>query len=269
MATKSSLSELVALDHLPGRQERCAAHGEYVSRNYLRNIWSHCPVCAREEAESKRQEREVESRRRATDAWLARMGESGIPPRFLKCGFDNFVPMDGKRGALDAAREYVANFDRAAADGRSMIFIGGPGVGKTHLACAIGLQLLREGRRVVYTTIPKMHRRLRGTWRRDASEKTGDVVSVYASADLLILDEVGVQLGSDYERIEIFDVVNERYENLRPTIAISNLDREGTRDYLGGRVWDRLRENGGVLVAIQGNSMRGMQVVEGGACAAG
>jgi DNA replication protein DnaC len=269
MATKFSPFELVALDRLPGRQEHCPVHGDYVSRNYLGNIWSRCPVCAREEAEAERKEKEIESRRRATEAWMARMGESGIPPRFLRCEFDNFVPMDGKRRSLDMARKYVADFDQVMTSGRSMIIVGSPGVGKTHLACAIGLHLLRAGRRVVYTTILKMFRRLRGTWQRGAGEKTENVISVYTSADLLILDEVGVQLGSDYERVEVFGVINERYENLRPTIIISNLDRDGTRDYLGDRVWDRLRENNGVFIALQGKSMRGVQLNDGGSCATG
>lgn len=84
--------------------------------------------------------------------------------------------------------------------------------------------------------------------------------------DLLILDEVGVQFGSDTERLLLFDILNERYERRRPTILMSNLaldDAEeggrvvpGIKSYLGERVFDRLREDGGQSVVFDWPSHR-------------
>ena len=50
---------------------------------------------------------------------------------------------------------------------------------------------------------------------------------------LLILDEVGVQFGSEFEKQLLFDVLNERYEKLKPSILLSNIPREQLADYLG------------------------------------
>ena len=75
--------------------------------------------------------------------------------------------------------------------------------------------------------------------------------------DLLILDEVGMQFGSDAERLLLFDVLNGRYEELKPTVLIGNLAVDALPDYLDIRLLDRLRENGGVVVPFTWSSERG------------
>lgn len=75
--------------------------------------------------------------------------------------------------------------------------------------------------------------------------------------DLLILDEVGVQHGSDTEKLILFEIINGRYEAARPTIVISNLDAAGLEQFLGERAFDRLREGGGRLVVFDWESHRG------------
>ena len=82
------------------------------------------------------------------------------------------------------------------------------------------------------------------------------MLSAFTECDLLIIDEVGVQRGTDYEKDIMFDVINDRYENLRPTIILSNLSVEETKAHLGERVFDRLRENGGKAFLLNWNSYR-------------
>jgi len=259
-----SLSKLIDFDRIPERNAFCGKHGAYVSKNYIGSVWSSCPECAKEKDRLDKLDREREVRKRETDAWLARIGESGIPPRFRGRGFDSFIQAEGKTDAFIAAKTYADNFAEVLTKGRSLVFVGEPGVGKTHLACAIGLNAMQQGYSVIYTTVPKMMGRFSDTWRRESHERHSDVVGIYAGADLLILDEIGMQLGLEHELVKLFEVINERYERVKPTIVISNLDRDGTMEYLGGRIWDRLRENGGALIAVRGQSMRGIRLVEGG-----
>jgi DNA replication protein DnaC len=75
--------------------------------------------------------------------------------------------------------------------------------------------------------------------------------------DLLILDEIGVQFGSETERNLLFDVLNERYEDCKPTLLLSNLPKQDVAKYLGERVMDRLREDGGRVVVFDWESHRG------------
>ena len=48
------------------------------------------------------------------------------------------------------------------------------------------------------------------------------MVAGFIRPDLLILDEVGVQFGSETEKMILFEIINGRYEQLKPTIVISN-----------------------------------------------
>ena len=72
-----------------------------------------------------------------------------------------------------------------------------------------------------------------------------------------MLDEVGSQFGSDTEKLFIFDIIDGRYQNMKPTILISNLDIDGIKDAIGDRCVDRLREGGGMMVAFNWGSQRG------------
>ncbi len=74
--------------------------------------------------------------------------------------------------------------------------------------------------------------------------------------DLLILDEVGAQLGTDWERLMLFKIVNERYKAQLPTIIVSNIDASGLADYLGERIVDRMREGGGMTLVLDWPSYR-------------
>lgn len=147
------------------------------------------------------------------------------------------------------------------------LFIGLPGTGKTHLAVGIGLEVMEHhGAAVLFTTVMRAVRRVKDTWGRDSRESESEAIAALVFPDLLILDEVGVQFGSDTEKLLLFDILNERYERRRPTILMSNLaldDAEeggrvvpGIKSYLGERVFDRLREDGGQYVVFDWPSHR-------------
>ncbi|MNL75123.1 DNA replication protein DnaC [compost metagenome] len=76
---------------------------------------------------------------------------------------------------------------------------------------------------------------------------------------MLVLDEIGVQHGTDTERMLMFSILNERYNQMKPTILISNLAREPLEKYLGERAFDRMREGGGRMVVFDWESYRGAQ----------
>ena len=82
------------------------------------------------------------------------------------------------------------------------------------------------------------------------------MLSVYTGVDLLIVDEVGVKAGTENEKQIIFNVLNERYNNVLPTVLISNLRENEVKTYLGERVWDRLKEGGGNVLILNGESQR-------------
>lgn len=228
------------------RTSACEKHGEYESTGSrflgAREIWSGCPAC---EEERKVEERQAEERRRA-ELQLARienmMNRAAIPARFIGRTFDNFkAGTDAQQQALKVAREFAANFDTKLARGHGLVFSGAPGTGKSHLAAAI-LQGIMPKHCGLYVTAMGLIRMIRATWRRDSERSEDEVLAMLASVPLLVIDEIGVQYGTEGEQTVLFEVLDRRYCDVRPTILLTNQPKQGFREYVGDRSYDRLTE---------------------------
>ncbi|MDO4683784.1 MAG: ATP-binding protein [Lautropia sp.] len=243
---------------LPSRQACCEAHGEYLSHRIFGRVWTKCPACteaAREAAATRLAEQEEQEKLRH---WQRRLAQAGIPERFQARSLDDFVvETPEQRRALAFARDYALGFAEVRETGRGAIFVGGPGTGKTHLAAAIGMHLLRQGLRVHFTTVMRAIRRVKDTWSPRTEMTESQAVALLTEPDLLILDEVGVQFGSDFERHLMFDVLNDRYARHRPTLLLSNLPIEEVKGHLGARLFDRLKEDDGEYIVFDWDSHRG------------
>lgn len=240
------------------RPAACEVHGDFESRCFIGNVWSKCPSCEAERIAEEREQAEAKLRRERMVAWQVKIGDAGIPERFHNRTLESFVATTpDQQRALEFSRAYADGFDQVLATGRSAVFIGKPGTGKTHLAVGIGLQVMREkNRTVLFTTVMRAIRRVKDSWSKDSNETETQAIKALVFPDLLILDEVGVQFGTEFERNILFDVLNERYERRRPTILMSNLELEAVRGYLGERVMDRMREDGGKFIAFTWGSYR-------------
>jgi DNA replication protein DnaC len=252
-------------DMVPGalttRIARCEKHGAFESRHFLGKIWSKCPACAIEATAAELQILALKKRANAQELWASTLDGSCIPERFQDRSLSTFVAKtpDQER-ALAFAVAYADGFDEVLRTGRCALFVGLPGTGKTHLAAGIGLRLMRrDNRRVLFTTVMRAIRSIKDTWSRDSLRSETQAVAVLVRPDLLILDEVGVQFGSETEKLILFDVLNERYERRRPTLLLSNLSVTDVRSYLGDRIFDRLREDGGDEVVFNWASHRGAE----------
>ena len=243
---------------IPKRPAICPDHGEFESRCYLGNVWTKCPTCCEEEEQRERDEAAAKEREARNRAWLERLGHAQIPERFADRTLDNYIVTDPRQQhALDFCRRYADEFDEVVRTGRSAIFVGGPGTGKTHLAIGVAHQVLKNGRAAIFLTVQRAIRRIKDTWNRGSSETESQTVRALTYPDLLILDEVGIQHGSETERHLLFDVLNERYENNKPTIYLSNLTIEEVKPFLGERVFSRMREGGGEVVPFSWGDYRG------------
>lgn len=240
----------------------CDQHGEFESRNWLGNVWSKCPSCVQAENEAEQQQASREERRQRKLRWESKIRGSGIPDRFHARTLDTYVAeTPEQRAALEFAKDYAHNFDQVIKTGRCAVFIGKPGTGKTHLACGIALRIIgSQQRSALYITVQRAIRRIKDTWAKGSNESESQAIESLTFPDLLILDEVGVQFGSDFEKNILFDILNERYERRKPTILMSNLKVAEVMGYLGDRVADRLREDGGEVIPFNWESYRGKHV---------
>ena len=137
-----------------------------------------------------------------------------------------------------------------------MILVGTPGTGKTHLACAAMREVIEQGNSARYTTVSDFSRAIRATFNRKAEKTDGEVLDEYVDQCLLVIDEVGSSSGSDHEKQALFDLINRRYNAVRPTMILSNLSAPELSEYLGDRIMDRLRQGGGKLLVLNWESYR-------------
>lgn len=233
----------------------CPTHGAYVARfiappiEGLNGVKTGCPKCSaeRQAAEQARKEAEEARRRRCQVDDLR--AKSGIPTRFSGSDFAGYhVSGQGQRIALAACKAYADGWPDRMAEGASLVLTGGPGTGKTHLACAIANTVIDlHLARVRFGTVAHMLRFIKDTYRRDSELSEQQAIDRLAAPDLLVLDEVGVQVGSDHEKMLMFEVLNSRYQECKPTILISNLNAADLEDFMGQRVMDRYRECGAVI----------------------
>jgi DNA replication protein DnaC len=238
----------------------CQQHGEYETAAIAigsRHFFKGCPACnaAWERSElEKRQRMENE----AKAARIARMHESSlIPKRFKGCSFDNFTASnEGQTKALTVATAYSKSWSQAMERGTCLIFSGKAGTGKTHLACAIANNVIEQGHPAKFTTMANMMRAIKETYNKDSNESESDVLDQLSRVPLLVLDEAGMDYGTDFNKTLMFEVLNARYENVMPTILLTNLDAAALKEYLGERIIDRMREGGGKMVTFNWESQR-------------
>jgi len=226
----------------PDREAHCERHGPYVSMHVYRSIWSKCPACAAAAKAQREADEERERVERRREHLADMLQASAIPARFVARTFDGFVaPTPDHQHALTVCRDYAEQFDAFARRGAGLVLSGMPGTGKSHLAAAI-LQALIERRSVRYTTCMDMIRAVRETWRRDADRTETQVLNALQRLDLLAIDEVGMQYGTESEQTILFDVLDRRYREVKPTIVLTNQDQRGLREFVGDRTFDRLAE---------------------------
>lgn len=256
-------ASLARLQHSAGitgtRSAKCPSHGDYIATVLRDDQLSGCPSCSFERQAQQEAAERSEQQRQAVAARLERqLGQALIPLRFKGKTFENYRAVTpAQRVALDTCRAYAENFPEAKAAGRCLMLLGHVGNGKTHLAAAIASLVVEQHRcNVLYTTVSRVCQQVKSSYGKEATQSEREALEIFRAPELLILDEVGASYGTDFERMVMFEVVNARYEEMKPTIVISNLFAQGLANALGDRTVDRLREGDGVVVLFNWVSAR-------------
>lgn len=239
----------------------CAKHGEEMLQGP--NGW-YCHFCLvdeqRERDELARTEtaaREAQERRQAEID--ARLGYAAIPPRFADQSFDTFPGTTPEaKATCNLLRSYANTFrsiNRPA--GISILLLGGTGTGKTGLAICIANTVIRtQGMTAAYMKAYGAVRHQRDTWGRKGKTEL-EALQDLIDPDLLVLDEVGSSVGTAAEMAMLFEVIDGRYSDKKPTILISNLSLPDLRTFLGSRILDRFNDDSSFSHNCDWPSLRG------------
>ncbi len=187
-------------------------------------------------------------RRRLVEAGMESSGLGGL---MKKQSFDNFSLDYYKNNRQDFAR-MEQNFRKVKAyaeafelnektQPRSLLFLGGTGLGKTHLSTAVAKTVIERGYDVFYNSAVGMIsdfecRRFGNT----AAMGDADNTERYVSCDLLILDDLGTEMVNQFTQSTLYYILNTRLNMNRPTVISTNLKAEELLKTYNERITSRL-----------------------------
>lgn len=183
------------------------------------------------------------------------VGRSGIQPLHQRCTVNNFeADTPDKQEAKRFAYEYITSFE--GNNGQGFIFSGTPGTGKNHLAASICNALIKSGHSCMVITVNELMQKLRNTYQKDSETTEDQFIQSMIRYDLLILDEIGLQRGTDAERLAINQIVDQRVCRIKPTGMLTNLSSDELESLVGVRIMDRMKMNGGKWIPFNWESYR-------------
>jgi len=195
---------------------------------------------ARIDAEAGRKEAEKEaSKQKAlaeTKAAYMQKQLDRIPSRFKNSTFDNYDLEADER--VKAKQEFLINHLRS---GRSVVMYGNNGTGKTHLAFSAIKEQIALGKSCAYILAPELFDEIRSSF---GDNRIKGIIERYASYDYLVVDEVDKTYGSPTEFINLYRIINRRYEDMKPTVLITNGKKENIIEIIGRSSYERVVEDG-------------------------
>lgn len=209
----------------------------------------------KERAKKLSEEEEAERKRRA-ERLSGLMDNSGMKRRFRERTFGTYKTDTPEREkAYNVAKTYADNFDAAFRHGNGLYIMGGNGTGKTHLAAAITIDLMHREIPVVFKNAVTLMQETRDFL--DNPDGVGPYYRGLREADLLVIDDLGKERCTEWTMSQLYSIINDRYEDMRPTIITTNYSPEslaaamippgGDRTKIDAIV-SRLRESCAVVV---------------------
>ncbi|HVT58175.1 MAG TPA: ATP-binding protein [Thermoanaerobaculia bacterium] len=168
---------------------------------------------------------------RQHDAVPRLLAAAGIPERYRGCRLANFNVGSGSKrvgaqllAARHASIRYADGFlDEKGSCRSGLLFMGPPGVGKTHLAVGVLVELVERylvrGR---FVELNAFFNQLQSTFGPTSPESTQAILNPLMDAQLLVLDELGTQQPTPWIRDVLYLIINTRYTRQLPTLFTTN-----------------------------------------------
>lgn len=132
-------------------------------------------------------------------------------------------------------RDYAAGFTTAS---ESLLFLGGTGLGKTHLSLAMAGEIIKKGYGVIYGTAQNLFNQMS---REHFSYSNDDRMLEEALAcDLLIIDDLGTEFSTQFTQSCVYNIVNTRILRGKPTVISSNFTLVELEKIYSPRIMSRI-----------------------------
>ena len=147
-------------------------------------------------------------------------------------------PRELMRSNLNICKKYAAGFSAASG---SLLFSGATGLGKTFLSACIARVVSETGHSVVYDTAAHIFERFEAQkFSRDETGGADEDVSRLLRCDLLIIDDLGTELTTEFVRSAFYQIVNTRLMTNKKTIISTNLSPAELSRRYGANILSRI-----------------------------
>ena len=190
--------------------------------------------CEQERIDREAVEQEARRHRQAV-ADLKRRGFTDPAMRGWTFANDN-----GKCPQMKHARFYVEHWDTMQEENIGYLLWGGVGTGKSYFAGCIANALMEQEVAVRMTNFALILNDLTAS-----IEGRNEYIVRLCRAPLLILDDFGMERGTEYGLEQVYNVIDSRYRSRRPLIVTTNLSLQNLQhpqDTAHARIYDRLLE---------------------------
>lgn len=134
-------------------------------------------------------------------------------------------------------KDYAFGFTKESAN---ILFLGGTGLGKTHLSTAIARAIIEKGYYVIYETATNIFSDFENDRFRDRYSGEDPISKKYMECDLLIIDDLGTEVVTNFTVSCLYNLINTRLNKKLPIILSTNLNSTEIRKLYNDRITSRL-----------------------------
>jgi len=154
---------------------------------------------------------------------------------------EGMSPKDKIKLIYQLCVKFVSEFETNPAN---LLFYGKTGLGKTFMCNCIAKDILDVGHTVLYATAGKLFKTIEDArFNRDEMVNPAEQIDFFYSAELLIIDDLGTEFSTLATQSALFDIVNSRILERKPTIISSNLSLKDIEQQYSDRLVSRLQGN--------------------------
>ena len=195
--------------------------------------------CKKEEFKKK----EVEEKNKEKQLRLERVIKNSLmDEKFRNSRFETWDFSKGSKKMYKLGTEYVARFSEMKERSVGMLIYGEPGNGKTFTTACMANALLEQMIPTVCVSINSLLDRIKETYTKWGKEVEEDIIRGLCNADLLIIDDLGTEQGTEWSRTKIYNILDSRYRNGLPLIITTNIELNELKEKYHARTYDRILE---------------------------